>query len=131
MITTSHGSTEPKPETSTPKPEGRDRRVFDRADAAINCKLRRDARASFSPGRTSNISAGGACVDLIGPRLVSIGERVAVAFEHATCPVTRSAGMITATIVRAEPAFDNRQRVALAFDHPQFGLKALEVTAAA
>ena len=131
MITTSHGSMEPKATEPTPDAAGRDRRVFDRADAAIDCKLRRDARASFSPGRTSNISAGGACVELVGPRHASVGERVAVAFEHNTCPVTRSAHMITATVVRAEPVFDNRQRVAIAFDRPQFGLAALERPVAA
>lgn len=140
MITTPHGSTEPKPtepklteppRAPTPSADGRDRRVFDRADATVNCKLRRDARASFSPGRTNNISAGGACVELVGPHCASVGERVAVAFEQDACPVTRSAQMITATIVRAEPVFDNRQRVAIAFDRPQFGLAALDRPAAA
>lgn len=131
MMTTPHGSTEAKPTTSTPNADGRERRVFDRADAAIDCKLRRDARASFSPGRTSNISAGGACVELVGPRCAGVGERVAVAFEHDACPVTRSAQMVTATVVRAGPVFDNRQRVAIAFDRPQLGLAAPDRPAAA
>tara|TARA_R110000782_G_scaffold53205_8_gene113439 strand:+ start:1023 stop:1370 length:348 start_codon:yes stop_codon:yes gene_type:complete len=107
------------------------RRSYPRADAEICCKLRRDARALFSPGRTTNISPGGAAVELSGPRPAAVGERVAIAFEHARCPVTRSAQMITATIVRAEPSFDNTQRVALAFDTPQFGLEALSPADAA
>lgn len=101
------------------------RRAHPRAQAEICCKLRRDARALFTPGRTTNVSPGGAAIELTGPRPASVGERVAIAFEHARCPVTRSAHMITATIVRAEPAFDNTQRIALAFDTPQFGLEAL------
>lgn len=107
------------------------RRTHPRADAEICCKLRRDARALFSPGRTTNISPGGAAVVLTGPRPAVVGERVAIAFEHAACPVTRSAHMITATIVRADPAFDNTQRIALAFDTPQYGLEALQPAQAA
>jgi hypothetical protein len=108
-----------------------DRRTFPRADAEIACKLRRDARALFTPGRTTNISPGGAALELSGPRRAEVGERVAVAFEHASCPVTRSVHMITATVVRAGPVHANAQSVALAFDTPQFGLQALEHRSAA
>lgn len=108
------------------EPKDADRRQFKRADAEIACKLRRDARAQFTPGRTTNISHGGAALELTGPRRAEIGERVAVAFEHATCPVTRSVHMITGTIVRADPSHAGVQRVAMAFDTPQFGLEALE-----
>lgn len=103
-----------------------DRRRFPRADAEIDCKLRRDARALFTPGRTTNISPGGAALELTGPRRAEIGERVAIAFEHTACPVTRSVHMITATVVRADPSLDGTQHIALAFDTPQYGLEALD-----
>lgn len=102
------------------------RRRFARADAEINCKIRRDARTLFTPGRTTNISPGGAAIELLGPREARIGERVALAFEHATCPVTRAAHMITATVVRAGPMAAGSQAVAVAFDTPQFGLQVLD-----
>lgn len=108
-----------------PESKDADRRRHPRAPAEIACKIRRDARALFTPGRTTNVSPGGAAVELLGPRRAEVGERVAVAFEHAACPVTRSVHMITATIVRAEPSLGGVQRVALAFDTPQFGLEGL------
>ncbi len=108
-----------------------DRRRFPRADAEIACKLRRDARALFTPGRTTNVSCGGAALELSGPRRAEVGERVAVAFEHAACPVTRSVQMVTGTVVRAGLSLNGVQRVALAFDVPQMGLEALERRGAA
>lgn len=108
-----------------------DRRRFPRAEAEIACKLRRDARALFTPGRTTNVSSGGAALELAGPRRAEVGERVAVAFEHAACPVTRSAQMVTGTVVRAGPSLNGVQRIALAFDTPQAGLEGLEWRGAA
>lgn len=112
-----------------------DRRLFARADAEISCKLRRDARTMFTPGRTSNISPGGVAVELLGPRPVRVGERVAVAFEHPLHPIAHAAHMVTATVVRADPAHDgllsSPQRVALRFDTPQFGLDSPAVQVAA
>lgn len=108
-----------------------ERRRFPRTDAEIACKLRRDARAVFTPGRTTNISSGGAALELSGPRRAEIGERVAIAFEHAACPVTRSVQMVMGTVVRAGASLNGTQRVALVFDVPQMGLEALERRAAA
>ncbi len=108
-----------------------DRRRFERADTEIACKVRRNARTVFSPGRTLNISPSGAAIELIGPREAHIGERIAVAFEHARCPITRAAHMVTATIVRVLDTGEGTQQVGMAFDTPQFGLQALERPAAA
>lgn len=102
------------------------RRQFPRTDAEIACKVRRDARTLFSPGRTRDVSPGGVALDLIGPREARVGERIAIAFEHAHCPITRAAQMVTGTIVRAETGQDGVQHVAMAFDTPQFGLEGLD-----
>ena len=107
------------------------RRQYPRTDSEIACKVRRDARTVFSLGRTMNVSPGGAAITLLGPREACVGERIAVAFEHAKCAVTRSAHMVTGTIVRAEPCVDNAQHVALSFDTPQFGLQGLDLPMAA
>jgi hypothetical protein len=109
----------------------KERRIFPRIDSEIACKVRRDARTVFSPGRTVNVSPGGAALMLLGPREARVGERIAVAFEHARCAVTRSVHMVTGTIVRAGPCVDNAQEIALAFDTPQFGLEGLELPMAA
>ncbi|MFK7883320.1 MAG: PilZ domain-containing protein [Phycisphaerales bacterium] len=103
-----------------------ERRRFERADTEIACKVRRTARTVFSPGRTINVSASGAAIELRGPREACIGERIAVAFEHAQCPVTRAAHMVTATIVRVIDAGEGLQQVGLSFDTPQFGLEVLD-----
>lgn len=103
-----------------------ERRQHQRTDAEIACKVRRDARTVFSPGRTINISAGGAALDLIGPREARPGERIAVAFEDRRCPVSRSAHMVTGTVIRATDLADGTQRIALAFDTPQHGIDAYE-----
>ena len=103
-----------------------ERRIFPRIDSEIACKVRRDARTVFSPGRTVNVSPGGAAIVLVGPREARVGERIAVAFEHASRAVTRSAQMVTGTVVRAGPCVENAQEVALAFDTLQFGLAGLE-----
>jgi len=125
---------EPKPLAPTPgslTPAGAERRQFPRIDTEISCKVRRDARTVFSPGRTLNLSPSGAALTIRAPRRARVGERIAVAFEHARCPITRAAHMITATVVRAEPADpanpdDESQRIGLAFDTNQFGLGAFE-----
>ncbi|MEM9373911.1 MAG: PilZ domain-containing protein [Planctomycetota bacterium] len=123
---------EPKPLALQPDHRpGIERRVYPRTETEIACKVRRDARTVFSTGRTFNLSPGGAALTLHGPRPAHVGERIAIAFEHTSCAITRAAHMITATIVRAEPNGDDTQHIGLAFDTPQFGLEALDRPAAA
>jgi len=102
-----------------------DRRVYERCDRRISVKLRRQANAIYSSGRTLDLSMGGAGVELVGPREAHEGERIAIAFENISCPVTRAARMIGAQIVRAEPMRNGHQRIAVRFDAPQAGLEGL------
>lgn len=108
-----------------------DRRVYQRCERCIGVKLRRQANASYSIGHTLDLSMGGAALELVGPREAQPGERIAIAFEHLNCPVTRAARMIGAQIVRAQPLRHGRQRIAVRFDAPQCGLEVLDVPAAA
>ena len=102
-----------------------DRREHPRANAEVSCKCRRSARAEFAPGRTIDLSDGGAAIELVSPRSCAIGERLALAFEHPECAVAHATRMIGATVVRTAPSVDGRQRVAIAFDTPQKGLMGL------
>lgn len=114
------------------KPSGlNERRAFPRSGTEIAVKLRRCANAVYSCGRTVDLSIGGAGIEIVGPREVRPGERIAIAFEHDRCPVTRAARMVGAQIVRAEPMRDGRQRVAIRFDAPQHGLDGLRLNSAA
>lgn len=128
---------EPKPFPLNARPRtGAERRGYARLDTEIACKVRRDARTVFSPGQTINLSPSGAAITIRGPRPARVGERIAIAFEHARCPITRAAHMITATIVRAtsnDPTNpnDHTQHIGLAFDTPQFGLQAFDRSIAA
>lgn len=108
-----------------------DRRVYERCERRIAVKLRRQANAIYSSGRTLDLSMGGAGLELAGPREAHEGERIAIAFEHISCPVTRAARMIGAQIVRAEPMREGVQRVAVRFDAPQAGLEGLDMPIAA
>ena len=108
-----------------------DRRVYERCELQIAVKLRRQANAIYSSGRTLDVSMGGAGLDLIGPREAHEGERIAIAFENIRCPVTRAARMIGAQIVRAEPMHNGHQRIAVRFDAPQAGLEGLDMPIAA
>lgn len=74
---------------------------------------------------------GGASIEIAGPREVHDGERIAIAFENHSCPVTRASRMIGAQIVRAQPMCEGRQRVAVRFDAPQAGLVGIGQQAAA
>ncbi len=108
-----------------------DRRAYERCDLRISVKLRRQANAAYSSGRSLDVSMGGAGLELVGPREAHTGERIAIAFENVRCPVTRAARMIGAQIVRAGPMHNNQQRVAVRFDAPQAGLEGLELPVAA
>lgn len=108
-----------------------DRRVYERCELQIAVKLRRQANAIYSSGRTLDVSMGGAGLDLIGPREAHEGERIAIAFENIRCPVTRAARMIGAQIVRAEQMHNGHQRIAVRFDAPQAGLEGLDMQIAA
>lgn len=117
-----HASSHEGTLTELKVPAPRDRRVYPRASARIGVKLRRCANTVFSAGRTLDVSMGGASVELMGPREVREGERIAMAFENLASPVTRAVRMIGAQVIRVGPMLDGFQHVAVRFDSPQMGL---------
>ena len=108
-----------------------DRRVFPRTETEVCCKLRRSARTLFSAGRTLDLSASGALLELASPRNAEVGERIAIAFASITCPVTKAAKMVGAHVVRVGPVFNGHQQIAIEFDAPQQNLDGLQLPIAA
>ncbi len=108
-----------------------ERRAHPRTNMEIAVKLRRSARALFTGGRTHDVSMCGASIELVGPREAQMGERIAIAFEHLQCPVTRAARMIGATVIRADRLIDGHQMIAIRFDSIQQGLEGLTLNQAA
>lgn len=108
-----------------------DRRAYPRTETEICCKLRRSARTQFAPGKTYDLSASGALLEINASRNAELGERIAVAFSCITCPVTKAAKMIGARVVRADPSMNGRQRIAIEFDAPQQNLDQIQLPIAA
>jgi hypothetical protein len=108
-----------------------DRRRFPRVETEIAVKCRRTARSAYTLGRTIDLSPSGVLLELHSSTPATVGDRIALAFDCPQCPVTKSAHMVTATIVRTVAVDETRQRIAVHFDTPQFGLEALDYQAAA
>lgn len=114
------------------KPEPRsERRAFVRRGCQVAVKLRQCANALFVSGRTVDLSVGGAGIELTGPRPARVGDRIAIAFENARCPVTCAAKMVGAEVVRVEHVERGRQRIGVRFDAPQAALDGVGLQAAA
>lgn len=108
-----------------------ERRQFPRVQTEIAVKCRRTARSAYTLGRTIDLSPSGVLLELHTASRADLGDRIALAFNCPQCPVTNAAHMVTATIVRAESIDETRQRIAVHFDTPQFGLEALTYNNAA
>jgi len=108
-----------------------ERRAFQRSGCRIAVKLRQCANAIYTSGRTLDVSMSGAGIEVVGPRPVNEGDRIAIAFENLRCPVTRATRMVGAEIVRVEPKRDGCQRIGVRFDALQLGLEGLELRSAA
>ncbi len=108
-----------------------ERRTYPRTETEISCKLRRSARTLYNAGRTIDLTASGASLELASSRHAEVGERVAVAFACITCPVTNAAKMVGGRVVRVGPVFHGRQQIAIEFDAPQSNLDGVQIPAAA
>lgn len=98
------------------------RRRYERANAEIACKCRRNAKTLFAPAQTLDLSPGGASLEITSPRPTNLGDRLALAFNSPTCPILNASKMIGATVVRVTPISHNKQHIAVEFDAPQFNL---------
>jgi c-di-GMP-binding flagellar brake protein YcgR len=108
-----------------------ERRAFVRSGSRVAVKLRQCANTLFTAGRTIDLSMGGAAIELSGSRKAQKGDRIAIAFENASSPITCVSKMVGAEVVRIEAANNGRQRIGVRFDAPQITLVAHDTRAAA
>jgi c-di-GMP-binding flagellar brake protein YcgR len=114
------------------KPEAmNERRAFVRSGCRVAVKLRQCANAIFSAGRTVDLSLGGAAIELTGAREAHKGDRIAIAFENTSSPITCASRMVGAEVVRVEAPHNGRQRIGVRFDAPQITLDAFDIPSAA
>lgn len=80
--------------------------------------VRGESPSGLSFARTTDVSVGGALIEIATPRPFAIGEsvRVAVLAEHA---VIDPRSLAEATIIRAEPIGPGRQRIAVCYASQQ------------
>ena len=102
-----------------------DRRVHVRTPAEIACKLLQDADCRYRSALTADVSAGGALLDLRTPKPLQVGETLAVTVNWNGRPLMSRDDLVNATVVRAGPLLDQKQRVAVRFDEPQANADAL------
>lgn len=96
-----------------------DRRRHPRYAVTRPCKLiHRDSRRFVLAG-TYDLSAGGAKLLVESPRPFLPGDAVDVAIGWGGEVVLARQRMVGARVVRAEPGFDGRQRIAIEFDSAQ------------
>ncbi|MBY0309211.1 MAG: PilZ domain-containing protein [Phycisphaerales bacterium] len=103
--------------TPSDNPLRQDRRLHPRIPVSRPARLLRGDRPA-SPGlafaRTTDISTGGALIEIAATRPFNIGESVRVAVLSDSA-VIDPRSMEEATVVRAQPAGPGRQRVAVRF----------------
>jgi len=99
--------------------DGDDRRADPRIAMTRPAKVQCVETGRYLPARTSNMSAGGALVEVDHPSLLVVGQklRVGVAWTHQQA-ILSSKDMVDATVVRSM-GFGKRQSVALSFSQKQ------------
>lgn len=100
----------------TPVTDFSDRRQYPRLTATRGCRIFRPSFNAFGSGRTCDYSAGGALIDLVTTRPVSVGETMDVHIEFKLCAILPAKSMVRATVLRAGEVSNGSQRVALKFD---------------
>tara|TARA_E500000318_G_C3505877_1_gene190257 strand:- start:118 stop:459 length:342 start_codon:yes stop_codon:yes gene_type:complete len=100
-------------------PNASDRRRHTRTPTEIACKLIQNAQCRYRTAVTTDISAGGALLDLRTPKPLRAGETLSMSVNWNGRPLMSRDELVTATVVRAGPLLDQSQRVAVEFDEPQ------------
>lgn len=107
-----------------------DRRAHPRTETALRCKVLAEGRVRYLPGRTLDVSAGGASVELRTTRALRAGEAVEIAVNWDEAALLRREGARAGRVVRAGPLVGGRQVAALAYESAE-GLPEIVVRGAA
>ncbi len=97
----------------------RERRRFERQEIERSCKIYRPAHKRYLPGRTLDLSAGGALLEVEAPRPLIPGEAIDLAVAWTNLPVLPTRALQDARIVRVTRERDGRQIVAVEFKRAQ------------
>lgn len=97
-----------------------DRRRWDRLDSTRPCKVFLPRSQRFAPGRTCNISRGGALVTIESPggRPLAPGDPIDISIVFGRAPLILAAQMLRGRVLRTECFDADRQLVAVEFAEP-------------
>lgn len=96
-----------------------DRRQHVRTSTEIACKLLQNAECRYRPALTTDVSEGGALIQLLTPKPMKIGETMQLSVNWNGRPLMSRDELVKATVVRAGPMLKQMQQVAVRFDEPQ------------
>lgn len=96
-------------------PDPSERRQHQRQIVSRLCKVRDRKTAMYSPGQTSDISLGGAMIEVNRTRPFGPGDELDVVVAWANGAILSSESMVKATVKRVIPLDDTRQALAVQF----------------
>ena len=111
--------------------ESGNRRLHDRHDTDLGCKIKRSSVARYIAARTENVSAGGAMLTIDTARPLAEGERIEIGVNWSSGGLLRTGELVSAVVLRATPLLESKQRIAVRFDEAQAKADALAAAAAA
>lgn len=105
-------------------PSSDDRRRWDRIDTARPCKVFLPISQRFAPGRTCNVSRGGALVTIESCHPLCVGDPIDITILFGRTPLVPATHMLRAHVTRTESFDADRQLVAVEFVEPLADLAA-------
>lgn len=106
-------------------PTSADRRQHVRTSTEIACKLLQSAECRYRSALTTDVSKGGALVQLRTPKPLKTGETLRLSINWNGRPLMSRDELVEATVVRAGPMLEQVQQVAVRFLEPQAQAEAL------
>jgi hypothetical protein len=96
----------------------RDRRQYPRHPVAKPCKLFHRASLRYWPGRTTNLSDGGALLTVDAPRIPGVGDEIELVVGGGRAAVLPSDALVRSRVVRVSPGPGQRCTLAVRFAKP-------------
>jgi len=95
-----------------------DRRRHERTILVRACKVKTTDAARFLPASTTDVSAGGALIQVGRDRPFKEGERIQVGVDWGRTPILSAEALVPARVVRVVPMDRHQQAIGIAFDRP-------------
>ncbi len=94
-----------------------ERRLSARVQIERPCKVFRRGTQRYVSAVTRDVSATGALIELHTARAVVAGEKIDVGVAWSRTPILLEDALMEAKVVRVFPMSEDRQAVAVAFEH--------------